>query len=100
MVRKRLLVAGCCDQILSACCRPVILHVELDAKIQMFFKQSFDEYEILTASGVNNIEVSWLQMIAACTRKVGKYSATFMNDTQTVGCSSGLKEWLQEKARL
>eukprot|EP00435_Cladocopium_sp_Y103_P011620 s3117_g3.t1 len=41
--------------------RPVILHVELDAKIQMFFKQSFaDEYEILTASGVNNIE-EWLQ---------------------------------------
>lgn len=40
--------------------RPVILHVELDAKIQIFFKQSFDEYEILTASGVNNIE-EWLQ---------------------------------------
>lgn len=40
--------------------RPVILHVELDAKIQMFFKQSFDEYEILTASGVNNIE-EWPQ---------------------------------------
>jgi hypothetical protein len=76
-------VAGCCGQILSACCRPVILHVELDAKIQIFFKQSFDEYEILTASGVNNIEVSWLQLVSACTRKVGKYSATFMNGTHS-----------------
>ena len=76
-------MAGCCGQILSACCRPVILHVELDAKIQIFFKQSFDEYEILTSSGVNNIEVSWLQLLSACTRKVGKYSATFMNGTHS-----------------